>query len=747
MLHAGTLLSACAFTVCSRYLRRLLPNSLNIVLLIIEIIPALMTTVTKVSMYSLLSFNLFFAHSFTLPDFFLNHSKSFMLSVLKRSFLHPFFALLILLWANSAPHVSWRFASTLRQVPCDHRRKWWLFTTPCLHWLISLDLTASPNDVSVMIDMGVTISMSPWFSSHSQRSRGRGCPSSLTRVRFSRVRYCWNWLNFAPCLAGVLAANRSSLAMHDLTSIWLLLISSVRLLCQMSSAWWLHTAFFVNLFAVRMFGPSSMRIQQACRHHNMRLLDTSFLWCWCLKMSPSCFLCSLLCNAGHFSTSVLNSLSVYTRMFVFSTRILAVSLTPIPWWCLHLPLLPLRSLWLHIIPFHNSSSLWTLLFHTSVFLIRASFPPSFRKSPSCSRSSAPLCLIRFLMFLSLSWLCGAGNRNTPRAFPFLLLGPTASTLAATRCLTSPSVDPLSSLRRSDCCHSSCIIVPRGREPPTAMFGATPCCSRTSPSPHSFHSLTHSILIVLSSFSCHIRSSSNWFLFFWLSVFVFMVAVQFVWLGSLLLPSVLQTYNLTNFSNNSISTGGMLRTFLISTRNRSIFWSTSPTMPCDKHSRASIPPREFSPVTPAGPHPHWSCCTYPQDFPLWSSPDTSQEFGSLVFAASPLSCSACWASCSRGLLLRALYDSHVMCFRPEHNNPSHHHLVSTRFLTMSHTCCLPCKACWSESVSWCPSPCHSETHLECVFLSCPSSPGSASFCHFVLGSPSSLTFWRAPPSHL
>ena len=71
--------------------------------------------------------------------FFLNHSKSSMLSVLQCSFLHPFLALLILLWANSAPHVSpsfTRFASTLRQLPCDHRRKWWLFTRPCLHWYL-----------------------------------------------------------------------------------------------------------------------------------------------------------------------------------------------------------------------------------------------------------------------------------------------------------------------------------------------------------------------------------------------------------------------------------------------------------------------------------------------------------------------------------------------------------------------------------------------------------------------------------
>ena len=35
---------------------------------------------------------------------------------------------------------------------------------------------------------------------------------------------------------GVLAANRSSLTMHDMMSHRLLLISSVRLLCQMSSA-------------------------------------------------------------------------------------------------------------------------------------------------------------------------------------------------------------------------------------------------------------------------------------------------------------------------------------------------------------------------------------------------------------------------------------------------------------------------------------------------------------------------------
>ena len=79
---------------------------------------------------------------------------------------------------------------------------------------------------------------------------------------------------------GGLAANRSSLAMHDLASLRLLRISSVRLLCQMSSAALVAARNVLRQsVAVRMFGPSSMRIQQACRHHNMRLLDTSFLWC------------------------------------------------------------------------------------------------------------------------------------------------------------------------------------------------------------------------------------------------------------------------------------------------------------------------------------------------------------------------------------------------------------------------------------------------------------------------------------
>ena len=143
MLHTlcacWTLFSACAFTVCCRYLRRLLANCLNTVLHIIEVIPAVMTTVTKISIYSFLYFNLVFAHSFTLPEFFLNHSKSSILSVLQCSFLHPFLALLNLLWTNSAPQVSLslrRFASTLRQLPCDHRRKWWQFTWPCLHWYL-----------------------------------------------------------------------------------------------------------------------------------------------------------------------------------------------------------------------------------------------------------------------------------------------------------------------------------------------------------------------------------------------------------------------------------------------------------------------------------------------------------------------------------------------------------------------------------------------------------------------------------
>ena len=89
----------------------LLTNCLNIVLLIIEVIPVVWTTVNKVSIYSILSFHIVFAHSFTLPVF-LNYSKSSMKSVLQCSFLHPFLALLILLCA-----------STLRQVHCDHRRK------------------------------------------------------------------------------------------------------------------------------------------------------------------------------------------------------------------------------------------------------------------------------------------------------------------------------------------------------------------------------------------------------------------------------------------------------------------------------------------------------------------------------------------------------------------------------------------------------------------------------------------------
>ena len=63
----------------------------------------------------------------------------------------------------------------------------------------------------------------------------------------------------------VLAANRSSMAMHDLTSLQLLLISSVQLLCQVSSAALVAARNVIRQsFAVRMFDPSSMRIQQAC---------------------------------------------------------------------------------------------------------------------------------------------------------------------------------------------------------------------------------------------------------------------------------------------------------------------------------------------------------------------------------------------------------------------------------------------------------------------------------------------------
>ena len=67
---------------------------------------------------------------------------------------------------------------------------------------------------------------------------------------------------------GVPAANRSSLAMHDSTSLRLLLISSVRLLCQMSSA---------ALVAARNVLRQSFAVRMC--QHNMRILDTSSLWC------------------------------------------------------------------------------------------------------------------------------------------------------------------------------------------------------------------------------------------------------------------------------------------------------------------------------------------------------------------------------------------------------------------------------------------------------------------------------------
>ena len=116
-------------------------------------------------------------------------------------------------------------------------------------------------------------------------------------------------------------------------------------------------------------------------------------------------------------------------------------------------------------------------------------------------------------------------------------------------------------------------------------------------------------------------------------------------------------------------------------------------------------------TPAGPHPH------------------------------SLRCLALFV----GLLALAVLTSansmiHMQCA----SVPSHHHLVSTLFLPMS----------MLSATLVDRNPYHdvlrhvTRSHILSVFSwSCPSSPGSASFCHCVLGSLCSLTFWRAPPHHL
>ena len=107
-------------------------------------------------------------------------------------------------------------------------------------------------------------------------------------------------------------------------------------------------------FALRMFGPSSMRIQQACPHHNRRLLDTSFslvlmpqdvLIVFSMFTPVQCWALHHFCLERAFRVSPrVRFLDAHTRRLTHSHR----------WWCLLLPLLPLRSPGLHIFPFHNS---------------------------------------------------------------------------------------------------------------------------------------------------------------------------------------------------------------------------------------------------------------------------------------------------------------------------------------------------------------------------------------------------------
>ena len=94
-----------------------------------------------------------------------------------------------LLWGNSAPHVSWstlELEETCFNIETD--TLWSQTQTMTIYKTMSalsdiFGLTASPNDVSVMIDMDVTISMSLRSSSHSQYSGDRGCPSSLMNLQ------------------------------------------------------------------------------------------------------------------------------------------------------------------------------------------------------------------------------------------------------------------------------------------------------------------------------------------------------------------------------------------------------------------------------------------------------------------------------------------------------------------------------------------------------------------------------------
>ena len=145
---------------------------------------------------------------------------------------------------------------------------------------------------------------------------------------------------------------------------------------------------------------------EACHHHNRRLLDTSFLGCWCLKMYLSYFYVHSSVILPNFCLELAFRVYPHVRLLYTQTRHLTRSH---PWWCLLLPLLPLRSLWLLMsILFRSTihSSLWTLLFyHLSV--------PNSRKFSTIIQHisfslrvfrSSLLCLILFLMFLSLSWL-------------------------------------------------------------------------------------------------------------------------------------------------------------------------------------------------------------------------------------------------------------------------------------------------------------------------------------------------------
>ena len=212
-----------------------------------------------------------------------------------------------------------------------------------------------------------------------------------------------------------------------------------------------------------------------CPHvHLLDVLAHSQPW-WCLLhmllliVLPLCLLLPFILRVV-FSFAVTPRLILLLPLLVYMPPAFQILLL-----CGHFSLLPplcsscARSpLWFHASPFHCGSS--------------ASCRPGSIFSCYPSRSSWLWCPCSF------SWHCRSSScffflfcwvQRLPREpthlvhFPHLLpwkgfFGPAT--------LSSPFFVPLSSLCRSDCGHSSCIIVARGYEPPTRTMGAPMSCT-------------------------------------------------------------------------------------------------------------------------------------------------------------------------------------------------------------------------------------------------------------------------------